>query len=248
MIKVLGFCASPRNGNSKFLLDKALDAATAHGAELGIRVETDSCTIRGKKLAGCVMCQHCIEDGACIIKDDFEELRDKWYDADVILYSIPVYHMGMPAQLKAFIDRLGNSNYGRAKRLYGDKKRGALKQMQAIGCIAQGIHVFSGQEQTMTQIINHAMLMGALPVSGDGWESYIGAGGWTRNEEGRNALEQQYANNVWDAQIAVKASESLANRAVELAFIIQQGAYHAPRVTALPAYLCLNQRLENHKK
>ena len=243
MIKVLGFCASPRLGNSKWLLEQALQAAKEHGDKLGIEVETDYVTIRGKKLSGCVMCQQCMKDGTCSIKDDFEELREKWYEADVILYSVPVYHMGMPAQMKAFIDRLGNSNYGRANRIFGDKRDGSLKPLQVIGCISQGIHAFSGQEHTITQVINHAMISGALPISGDGWESYIGAGGWTRNEEGRNALEEQYKAGEWDAEIVMKSSTSMARRGVELAYIIQQGMKNAPQVAQLPAYLSLMERV-----
>ena len=246
MIRVLGFCASPRDGNSKYLLEIALEAAVTHGQELGIEVETEYCSIRGKSIHGCVMCQQCMKDGICAIKDDFEELRSKWYDADVILYSVPVYHLGMPAQLKAFLDRLGNSNYGRANRLYGENRRGPLKPMQVVGCIAQGIHIFSGQEQTMIQIANHAILLGALPISGDGWESYIGVGGWTRNLESKNALRDLYQNDDYDTAVTVKASRSLAQRAVETASLLQVGACGSPRIMDLPAYRSFRQRVEDH--
>jgi len=60
MIRVLGFCASPRVGNSLFLLNQALESVKARAAELGEEVEIDTCTIRAKKLAGCVMCQGCM--------------------------------------------------------------------------------------------------------------------------------------------------------------------------------------------
>ncbi len=114
MIKVLGICGSPRVGNSKFLLEEALDSAKA----VNDNVEVEYYSIRGKKFSGCVMCQACAKDGECIIKDDFQELLEKWIEADVILYSVPVYHMGMPAQLKAFLDRLGNSLFGRYVRIF----------------------------------------------------------------------------------------------------------------------------------
>ena len=43
------------------------------------------------------------------------------------------------------------------------------------------------------QVINHALICGCIPVAGDMWESYIGAGGWTLNQESRSALKDQYA-------------------------------------------------------
>lgn len=246
MIKVLGFCASPRLGNSKFLLERALDAAKAHGGALGVEVVTEYVSIRGKKLSGCVMCQSCMDDGVCAIKDDFEKMQEQWYDADAILYSVPVYHMGMPAQMKAFIDRLGNANFGRRHRIFGEKGNCTIKPLQVIGCIAQGIHTASGQEHTITQVMNHATISGAVLVTGDGWESYIGAGGWTRNEEDRNALEKQLAAGVWDAEIVTGSAETMARRAVELALILQRGILAAPEVASLPAYISLNKRVADH--
>lgn len=42
-------------------------------------------------------------------EDGFEELCDRWAAADAVIYSVPVYHLGISGQLKCFIDRLGNS-------------------------------------------------------------------------------------------------------------------------------------------
>lgn len=162
MIKVLGICGSPRNGNSKFLLEEALDSAKLSSEE----VEVDYLSIRGKKIGGCVMCQACEKDGKCILKDDYDEFLQKWIKADVILYSVPVYHMGMPAQLKAFLDRLGNSLFGRYAGNFPPDAVTLPKSLKVIGAIAQGAHIFSGQEHTITDIINHALIMGCVPVAG----------------------------------------------------------------------------------
>ncbi len=120
------------------------------------------------------MCQACAKDGECIIKDDFQELLEKWIEADVILYSVPVYHMGMPAQLKAFLDRLGNSLFGRYVKNFSPDAVTLPRSLKVIGSIAQGAHIFSGQEHTITDLINHALIMGCVPVTGDMWEAYIG--------------------------------------------------------------------------
>lgn len=219
MLKVLGICGSPRNGNSKFLLEQSLEAAESVSSE----VEIEYCSIRGKKIGGCVMCQSCEKDGKCIIKDDFQELLEKWIAADVIIYSVPVYHMGMPAQLKAFIDRLGNSLFGRYVNNFSPDAVTLPKSLKVIGAIAQGAHLFSGQEHTITDIINHALIMGCVPVTGDMWQAYTGAGGWTYNENGKDAIKKQVEEGKNDAIVAVTASRTLAKRAVELAMILKNG-------------------------
>jgi multimeric flavodoxin WrbA len=105
-LRVLGFCGSPRKGNTLFLLEKALEAAkrAADG------VEVTSVSLRGKVVAPCNSCFWCVTHGGeCKIGDDFQELIEKWLSAHVILYAFPVYHMSIPGQLKCFIDRLGQS-------------------------------------------------------------------------------------------------------------------------------------------
>lgn len=103
-IHILGLCASPRQGNSDFLLDKALEIAS------GARTEVKRFSLGRKPIAPCDACMaHRALKGECRIKDAFQEMRDLWLGADVVIYSFPVYHMGIPAQLKSFLDRLGNS-------------------------------------------------------------------------------------------------------------------------------------------
>ena len=245
MIRVLGFCASPRVGNSQFLLNQALESVKARAAELGEEVEIDTCTIRAKKLAGCVMCQGCMQDGICRIKDDFGELQEKWLKADVVIYSVPVYHMGVPAQLKAFLDRLGNSSFCRYKKIFGEDMVTTPRPMKVIGCISQGIHSNSGQENTILQIINSALISGCVPVVGDMWESYVGAGGWTLNDESRNALEKQFAAGEESARVAVVSSRSLAVRAMDLAVLLRNGAKNSPAVMKDPKYIAFKETVKD---
>lgn len=223
MLRILGICGSPRAGNSQYLLETALHAAKEAADRLDIEAQTEHWSVRGKKLSGCVACEGCAKDGVCIIHDDFEEICNQWLQADVVLYSIPVYHMGMPSQLKAFIDRIGNSLFGRYATVFPEGAASLPKSLKTIGCIAQGIHVFSGQEYTIAQIINHALLMGCIPVTGDMWQAYIGAGGWTCNDGSRDALKKQYQSQLPDAVIAVESSKAIGRRAVEIAAILKRG-------------------------
>lgn len=240
-IKVLGIAGSPRRGgNSEYLLEQALDAAKKAAPDL---VETEFYGLAGKKFAGCISCLKCADlKGECVQKDDFQALRDKWYEADVVLYSLPVYHMCIPGQLRCFIDRLGNASY-----CFHDMT--VPKVMKVVGAIAQGLHIFSGQENVMQQIINHTLLMGCIPVAGDGPECYIGAGGWTSNDFEKDALKRQTEEGQLDATITVKGVLSLAKRAVELSLMIKSGAEaNRDRLGEDPMYAPFFKRIDVAKQ
>jgi multimeric flavodoxin WrbA len=217
---VLGICGSPRNGNSLFLLEQALDACRQTA---GAAVADTLYTLKGKKLEPCRACGACGKrEGHCTHRDDFAELRALWMAADVILYSVPVYHMGLPAQLKAFLDRLGNSSFGAFRSALPDGISSLPKLAKVIGSIAQGMHMSAGQEQALTQLINHALVMQCIPVTGDLWESYVGAAGWTANDESPHALETMAAANL-GARAVVAAARSLGTRCVQMAAVVGAG-------------------------
>ena len=219
--KVLGISGSPRKGNSLFLLKEALESAKGVVPD---SVHTQLYSIKGRIFNPCIACRYCKDhDGDCVHKDDFEELREFWLDADVIIYSVPVYHMSIPGQLKCFIDRLGNSMSGKFRSKMPEGVYALPKLLKIIGSIAQGIHIFSGQEHTITDLINHTLMMQSVPVAGDMWESYIGAGGWTVNLIDRDSFEKLAKGDDLGVKAAIKASKDLGRRSVELAKIIQSG-------------------------
>lgn len=242
-LNVLGISGSPRSGNSEYLLQKALDKAASYkGANITIK----TFDFRAKEFKPCIGCNYCIrKKGECVQKDDFQQLSDLWHEADVVLYSLPVYHMSMPGQVKCFIDRLGNSSFGGYSVKLPDGREILSKQYKIIGTIAQGIHIFSGQEHTITDMINHTLIMQSIPVTGDMWECYIGAGAWTDNDGGRNAFENLTARNDSTALAAIRASESLGLRAVEMADTVLNGLVQSRSTLGEdPAYSYIYQRLD----
>lgn len=214
-IKVLGISGSPRkNGNTEFLLQHALDAAKAVNP---VGIETELYSFAKKTFLPCISCYRCQKLGYCVLedKDDFADLRDKWKEADAVVMATPVYHMGISGQLKCFIDRLGNS--------VDTPYKTYQKWFKVYGAIAQGAHIFSGQEHALTEIINHALIMGCIMVSGDAWEAYIGGGGWTEGTGKRNALKKRYEEGSFDAKAAVNASKSVGKRVAELTLFLKTG-------------------------
>jgi len=214
-LTLLGICGSPRpTGNSRYLLDVAVAEALRAG---GDRIQAEVVGLSGLNIGPCASCYTCGKRGGeCYIDDDFAALRDKWAAADAVIYAIPVYHLGIPGQLKCFIDRLGNSLWS----YYG----GAVsKSLRVIGAITQGAHLFAGQEMAATALIHHALVMGGIPVTGDPWESYIAAAGWTRCNERKDALRTLAEAGDEDAQVAVRAARSLGRRVAQMALLVRAG-------------------------
>ena len=212
-INVLGIVASPRTGNSEYLLERALTEAQ----NLPFDINANTIRLRGKKIQPCIACFKCLENkGTCILKDDFEEIISAWLDADVVIYSAPVYHLSIPGQLKCFIDRLGQSLNG-----YYDVR--SVRHLKVVANIAQGTHLFGGQEIAIANLILHEVLMNCVPIAGDGWESYIGAAGWTANQRDRQAFKQLDESDDHDASITIRAANRMVQRAIETAAIIKLG-------------------------
>lgn len=236
MIRVLGVSASYRQGNSLFLLERVLESARE--TDPG-QVSTETYSFRGKKIFPCMACDYCFRKvpGQCCLKDDFQELRLKWIAADVVIYAMPVYHVGIPGQLKCFLDRLGNS-------FYGFYEVASTRHLKIVGAVAQGSHLYGGQELCISYILQHAVLLNCLPVSGDGWQSYLGVGGWTYAEGARDALARGKGAGERDAETSVQAARTLGRRAVQLAVMLKAGAAsHRTMLEQDPRYRPLLDRL-----
>jgi multimeric flavodoxin WrbA len=217
-LKILGISASPRGkANSSYLLERALHRAK----EVLKEAEIDVYTFDGKTFSGCTHCYGCRKKGNCVIQDDFQDLAERWMAADAIIYSVPVYHMSIPGQLKCFIDRLGQSSF--PKLAPSEGQSGMTKLLKCIGIIVQGMHIFAGQEHAMTALVNHALIMGCVPIAGNLPESYIGVGGWTEGLREKGAIEHLSAQGTISARTAVAAAESLGQNVAHLARIIQAG-------------------------
>ncbi|MDL2236334.1 flavodoxin family protein [Christensenellaceae bacterium OttesenSCG-928-K19] len=100
--KVLVLTGSPRNGGNT---DKMADAFI-RGAEIAGHSVTKY-NVGNKKIAGCTACNTCWSKGrACSIDDDFTELSELLESHDVLLMTAPLYWFSVPAQVKAYVDRL----------------------------------------------------------------------------------------------------------------------------------------------
>jgi len=243
IIRLLGICASSRKGNSHFLLKGAIAEAKK---VFGDTLDYEIYHIKKKFFAPCDACGvHKKLKGECRVKDDFQELRDKWVRSDAIIYSLPVYHMSVPGQLKCFIDRLGNSQgFYYNTESPEQAKYDIPRLLKAIGVIVQGAHLYGGQEKALQFMIDHILLMRCVPVSGDLSESYIGALGWTGGTVELKAIESLLAENDRDAALTFRAAKTLGVRVVQMANILRQGLKQCKGILDAPMYFPKHQMSE----
>jgi multimeric flavodoxin WrbA len=167
-IKIIGLAGSPRKGrNTEFMLKKALEGAEelGHTKSLPGKVETELLSLAKFNIGFCKGCNRCDrsnedEKRYCpAIDDDLPIVLDKMLAADAFIFAVPLYIGGMPAQMKAFIDRM--------EVIGGASKRNNLFQgfrNKVAGTIVQGTFRNAGQELTWVSFMSFFMYRNLIPV------------------------------------------------------------------------------------
>lgn len=94
------------NGNTAWMAEEFRKAAEAAGHKVSL------VDVAHKKIAGCMACEYCHGkgNGACVQKDDMQELYPLLAEAEVLVIASPVYYFTMSAQIQAPIQRIYNLN------------------------------------------------------------------------------------------------------------------------------------------
>ena len=102
MKKVLVLNGSPRpNGNTRTLSEAFITRCIQRSYEV------KRYNISDLNINPCNACEKCFSNNKqCIIEDDFNEIAFEIDEADVIVFSVPVYFYSIPGKMKSFIDRL----------------------------------------------------------------------------------------------------------------------------------------------
>lgn len=102
-MKVLVLNGSPKRDKSDTM---HLTRAFVGGMEEVAQLEVETIHVVDKHIEYCTGCFACMRNGGhCIHNDDMREILDMILDSDVLLLSFPLYVYGMPAPLKALMDR-----------------------------------------------------------------------------------------------------------------------------------------------
>ena len=104
--KILVMVASPKNERSGTLIPTK---AFVEGLEENGDYETEYLFIDRLNIKPCRGCLSCWgrEDGSCFMKDDdVPWVREKLTNADIVIWSFPLYLFGVPGQMKVLMDRI----------------------------------------------------------------------------------------------------------------------------------------------
>lgn len=103
-MKVLILNGSPKGEKSNTL---RLTEAFLEGLSENQRVQSEILPLYQMSIKPCLGCFACWSKtpGKCCINDDVAEVIEKILDAEIIIWSFPLYYYGLPSQLKALLDR-----------------------------------------------------------------------------------------------------------------------------------------------
>jgi len=99
-MKVLAIVGSPRpEGNTNYLVDKALEGAAKSG------VQTEKILLSQHDIRPCLGHDDCANFKTCTQQDDASWVLERFCEADGVILATPVYWYNMTAQMKTFVDR-----------------------------------------------------------------------------------------------------------------------------------------------
>lgn len=107
-MNILVLNGSPRpKGNTRLMVEAFKDGALSSGHQVDV---VDVCR---KKISGCLACEYCHTkgNGACVQKDDMQEVYELLQKADMLVIASPIYYHGISGQLKCTIDRFYAAAY-----------------------------------------------------------------------------------------------------------------------------------------
>ena len=102
-MQILILQGSPRaKGNTAWMAEEFKNAAEAAGHQVTL------VNVAHKHIAGCLACEYCHGkgNGACIQKDDMQELYPLMAQAEVLVLAAPIYYFTLSAQIQAPIQRM----------------------------------------------------------------------------------------------------------------------------------------------
>jgi len=95
------------NGSPRPAVSNTMKLTAAFLEGMG-RHSVETVSIAEVRIEPCQGCFCCWEKtpGKCAIADDMEPLLKKYREAELVIWSFPLYCFGMPSKIKAFLDRL----------------------------------------------------------------------------------------------------------------------------------------------
>ena len=102
-MKILVLNGSPKRGKSDTM---HITRSFLEGMNEAACQDIQFIHVIDKHIEYCTGCFSCMRDGGtCVHDDDMQEILEKILASDLLIWSFPLYCYGMPAPLKALLDR-----------------------------------------------------------------------------------------------------------------------------------------------
>lgn len=153
-MKVLIINGSPRGGGNCSLLIAEMEKTFA-----SFNVETEVVSVGNKDIRGCLACTYCKSHKGCAIKDDVNEVAEKFKESDGLIVVSPTYFGNPNGTIISFLDRLFYSRHYDVRMKVG-----------AAFAVAR-----RGGTSTTFDVLNKYFTISGMPiVSGDYWNNAFG--------------------------------------------------------------------------
>lgn len=205
-VKILLINGSPRvKNNSSYLIEKAKEGVLSVSD-----VEIKTFEFCGKQFAGCKgnCATYCMKHGTCSQKDDdMQEFMDLFLWADGIIWVCPVYHASVPSQVRAVLDRMGNT-------ICSYLRHRIPRFNKPTGIIVHGSSRYGGQELCLDFFLNSITELRCLVVAGDSPKANMGVIGYAPTWE---------PGSIQEDTLALEASVEMGRNVALMSKIVQAG-------------------------
>ena len=168
-MKILVLNGSPRpKGNTAALVNAFKTGAEKNGNEVVVM------NVASMNIKGCLGCEFCHTkgQGACVQKDDMQNVYPEIASADVIIFASPVYYFGLTGQMETAISRFYAPVKPAKAKKFGmiissgspNVYAGIEAQFQGIVSFWEGENIgvreFAGEENTKESTFANVMAFG----------------------------------------------------------------------------------------
>ncbi len=204
-MRIIGICGSPKKekSNTRFLLQKALDAASDVLSDGATKLEsTQLLPLSDYEIRHCTGCDSCVRKKPCpeSSHDDMPKLEEKLLQADGIIIAAPSYFTSVPGILKDFIDR----------SRYMKMQEHQLKD-KFFGAITYAGLRYGGQEHVIDYLNRYALTQGMIVIGSLGSPVKDGTFG-----SGALQTDEGSWRSATDDELAIRGSQKLGQRMAEL--------------------------------
>ena len=164
-MKILLINGSPRGkrSNSLRLAESFVEGFKAKSEENGEKITVDVMDVASLKIGACRGCFACWKNtpGICCLNDDMPQVIRKRLEADLIVWSFPLYYFNVPGMLKNLIDRQLPMNLpfmSENKNGYGSgshESRYELKNTRHVLVSTCGFYSAKGNYDSVINMFDH---------------------------------------------------------------------------------------------